>query len=301
MKNRLLIVGCGDIALRAAGLLKKRYRLFGLCRRAENFDNLRAYGIQPVAGDLDEPASLDKLSGLAAHAILHLAPPPGQGRHDTRTSHLLTALSRHSSKTQEKILPQQLIYISTSGVYGDCGGRWVSENHPVNPNNPRAWRRVDAERQVRNWGIRHRVRVSILRVPGIYAQDRLPLARLRQGTPTLLQSEDSYSNHIHAEDLVRIIGAVLRSGKPGRIYHASDDSGMKMGDYFDLVADRFDLPRPRKVSRQEAARVIAPGLLSFMLESRRLTNDRIKRELHVRLLYPTVAAYLAEIERTPAK
>ncbi len=297
MRNKLLIVGCGDIALRAAGLLRKRYRLFGLCRNVENLGNLRIHGITPVIGDLDQPASLDKLAGLAAHTIVHLAPPPGHGRRDTRTTHLLAALSRCASTMQGRILPQQLVYISTSGVYGDCSGNWVNENRLVNPRNERAWRRVDAERQVRSWGTRHGIRVSILRVPGIYAQDRLPLARLRQGTPVLQQDEDSYTNHIHADDLARIIVAVLRFGKPGRIYHASDDSYMKMGDYFDLVADHFDLPRPQKITRQQAQTMIAPGLLSFMLESRRLTNERIKRELRVRLLYPTVAAYLTQAEK----
>ena len=301
MKNKLLIVGCGDVASRAADLLEKHYQLFGLCRRAENSGHLRALGIRPITGDLDQPASLNKIAGLAAHTILHLAPPPGHGERDMRTLHLLSALSRHSSKTQTGILPQRLIYISTSGVYGDCSGSRVSESHPTNPKNARAFRRLDAERQVRSWGIRNRVQVSILRVPGIYAHNRLPIERLQQKTPVLLSTEDSYTNHIHADDLARIIVAVLRSGRPGRIYHASDDSCLKMGEYFDLVADHFALSRPERITRQEARKVISPGLLSFMLESRRLTNDRIKRELRVRLHYPTVSDCLAEMRKIPVK
>ena len=260
MKNKLLIVGCGDIASRAAGLLEKHYQLFGLCRRAENSGHLRALGIRPITGDLDQPA-----------------------------------------KTQTGILPQRLIYISTSGVYGDCSGSRVSESHPTNPKNARAFRRLDAERQVRSWGIRNRIQVSILRVPGIYAHNRLPIERLQQRTPVLSSTEDSYTNHIHADDLARIIVAVLRSGRPGRIYHASDDSCLKMGEYFDLVADHFALSRPERITRQEARKVISPGLLSFMLESRRLTNDRIKRELRVRLRYPTVSDCLAEMRKIPVK
>lgn len=290
MKNKLLIVGCGDIALRTADLLRKRYHLLGLCRKAENFDTLRRHGIQPIAGDLDQPASLAKLAGLA-HTIVHLAPPPARGRRDTRTTHLLAALSRRSNMPRG-ILPHRLVYISTSGVYGNCDGDWVDEKHAINPYNERAWRRVDAERQIRNWGKRHGIAVSILRVPGIYAVDRLPLARLRQGTPALLADEDSYTNHIHADDLARIIVATLRFGKPGRIYHASDDSHLKMADYFDLVADHFNLPRPPRLSRQQAQALVTPGMWSFMQESRRLTNQRMKQELHVRLRYPTVAAFL---------
>lgn len=294
MKNKLLIVGCGDIALRAAVLLRKHYQLLGLCRKPENFDSLRTHGIKPIAGDLDQPASLNRLAGLA-HAVVHLAPPPSHGRHDTRTTHLLRALSRRSN-TKGRILPQQLVYISTSGVYGDCSGSLVNENRSINPRNERAWRRVDAEQQVRSWGIRHGIRVSVLRVPGIYADNRLPLARLKQGTPTLLDHEDSYTNHIHADDLARIIVAVLHHGKPGRIYHASDDSQMKMGDYFDLVADHFGLSRPQRITRQQAQTDITPAMLSFMLESRRLGNSRIKNELHVKLRYPTVASCLEKLE-----
>ncbi len=287
-------MGCGDIAMRLSVLLKDRYYLIGLCRNAGSFDKLRTHGINPIAGDLDDPISLNKLSGLA-HTLVHLAPPPGQGRIDTRTKHLLAALCNRS-KTRTGILPQRFIYISTSGVYGDCDGNWVDEKRAVNPRNERAWRRLDAERQVRNWGRRHGVRVSILRVPGIYAANRLPITRLQQRLPALLSCEDSYTNHIHADDLARIIVATLHYGKAGRVYHASDDSHLKMGAYFDQVADHFGLARPQRITREQAQTALSPGMLSFMRESRRLTNERIKQELRVQLRYPTVADCLATIK-----
>ena len=290
IKRTLLIVGCGDIALRAAPLLLAHYRLLGLCRKPEQWASLRSLGITPVSGDLDIPDSLDKLAG-AADAVLHLAPPPGRGRTDTRTAHLLAALTRRP-KTKRTMLPQRFIYISTSGVYGDCKGALVNETRAINPLTERAVRRMDAERRVRNWGLRNGVNVSILRVPGIYARDRLPLARLREGVPVLTSEDDGYTNHIHADDLARIVVAALRYARPGRIYHASDDSSLKMGEYFDLVADCFALPRPSRVPRAEAEGRIAPGMLSFMQESRRLTNMRIKQELRVHLRYPTVAECL---------
>ncbi|MBI4937584.1 MAG: SDR family oxidoreductase [Nitrosomonadales bacterium] len=278
--TRILIAGCGDIALRAALLLNKRYRLFGLARNAARFGTLRQAGIIPVPGDLDNARSLHRLAGLA-HIVLHFAPPPGSGNHDSRTRNLLAALSRGA-------LPGQLLYISTSGVYGDCGGAAVEETRPLKPQTTRAKLRADAERQIRRWAKLNGVNASILRVPGIYAADRLPLDRLRTGVAAIAHEEDSYTNHIHADDLARIVVAALRYAKPNRVYHASDDSQMKMGEYFDVVADAFGLPRPLRLPRAEAERTVSPALWSFMNESRRLTNERMKRELRVALRYPAV-------------
>jgi nucleoside-diphosphate-sugar epimerase len=255
---------------------------------------LRSHGIIPVAGDLDRRRSLRKLAGMA-QAVLHLAPPPAHGKLDMRTTNLLAALSASAVHVNAKaaMLPHQLVYISTSGVYGDCDGALIEETRETNPQTGRALRRVDAERQLRSWGRRNGIKVSIFRVPGIYACDRIPLERVRAGTPALLPEVDSYTNHIHADDLARILVAALRHALPGRIYHACDDSELKMGEYFDLIADKFKLPHPPRVTRAQAEECISPSLLSFMRESRRLANRRMKRELHVNLRYPTVAEGIA--------
>ncbi|MBI1174425.1 MAG: NAD-dependent epimerase/dehydratase family protein [Sideroxydans sp.] len=286
--EKVLIIGCGDIALRVAGMLRARYRLFGLLRHAERSAELRAAGIIPLHGDLDDRHSLYRLAGLA-DTVLHFAPPPNMGQGDPRTRHLLAALSRGK-------LPGHLLYISTSGVYGDCGGAAVCETHPLNPQSARAQRRVDAERQIRNWARRNRVHAGILRVPGIYADNRLPLERLRAGTPAIEATADSYTNHIHAEDLARIVIAATGYAKPNRVYHASDDSDLKMGDYFDLVADTHALPHPPRLPREVVERAVSPTLWSFMNESRRLGNTRMKRELKVMLRYPTVADMLQDMQ-----
>ena len=286
--KRLLIIGCGDVAMRAIPLLTRRYRVFALVRNPAYREKLRALGVLPIFGDLDDRASLARIAGLA-DAVLHFAPPANNGARDTRTRHLLAALSRGA-------LPTQLVYIGTTGVYGDCGSAVVSESQPLHPQTARAQRRADAERRIRNWAKRNHVKASILRVPGIYAADRLPLARLQQGLPCIIDSEDGYTNHIHADDLARIAAAALRYGKACRVYHASDDSQLKMGEYFDAVADASGLPHPPRVSRAEAQRVLPETLLSFINESRRLTNQRMKRELRVRLHYPAVADMLATIK-----
>jgi len=286
--KRILMVGCGDIALRVAPLLRGQNQLFGLARNAAHFAEMRAAGIVPMRGDLDDVGSLHRLAGLA-QIVLHFAPPPNAGERDLRTRNLLAALSLSA-------LPRHFIYISTSGVYGDCAGAYVAETYPLNAQNARAQRRVDSEKQIRVWAKRNGVSASILRVPGIYADDRLPLDRLRAGSPAIAAAEDSYTNHIHADDLARIVVAALRHAKPNRVYHASDDSELKMGEYFDCVADALGLPRPPRLPRAEVQHAVSPMMWSFMNESRRLRNARMKKELKVVLRYPTVADFLATLK-----
>lgn len=281
---RLLIVGAGDVAQRLLPLLVPRYKVFVLLRDAGRAAAWRQAGATPLVGDLDRPDSLRRLRGLA-HWVVHLAPPPAAGPGDPRTVRLAAALRGASS------LPQRLVYISTSGVYGDCAGARIDETRPVRPATARARRRVAAEAALRGWGARPGApRVTVLRVPGIYAAERLPRERLQAGTPVLTAADDVYTNHIHADDLARVIVAALRRGRANRVVHASDDSELRMGDYFDLVADAFGLPRPPRVGREEAVRRLPPSLLSFMSESRRLDNRRLRTELRVRLRYPTVRA-----------
>lgn len=281
-------MGCGDIARRAIPHLH-RYRLFALIRNRDDSNLLRGLNVTPIVGDLDQPATLTRLRGLA-HTVLHFAPPQNHGKRDLRTAKLLAALAKRS------ILPQRLIYISTSGVYGDCNGEWIDETHPLLAQTPRAIRRVDAERRLRLWGQRNSVAVSILRVPGIYAAERLPLERLHKGTAVLQNSDDVYTNHIHADDLAQAVIAALHYGRPGRAYNIVDDSNLKMGDYFDLVADHFGITRPPRISRAEAVQTIPANLLSFMSESRRLKNSRMKQELRVQLQFPHPLAALAKLK-----
>ena len=281
----LLIVGCGDIGLRVLRLLRGRFRVFALTSSTARVPALRAAGAVPLVGDLDDAPSLGRLAALA-DAVLHLAPPPGLGHTDPRTRHLLQALARSARL-------QRLVYASTSGVYGDAAGARIGETRAVNPATDRARRRVDAEAWVRHHGRAFGVRASVLRVPGIYALDRAggdPRDRVKRGAPLLVPDDDVYTNHIHADDLARACVAALMRGAPQRIYHASDCSEMPMGEHFDAVADAFDLPRPPRLTRAQAALVLSPAQMSFLAESRRLDNRRLREELRLRLRYPTPAA-----------
>jgi nucleoside-diphosphate-sugar epimerase len=287
---RILIVGCGDVGLRVARLLRGRATLYALSRSPRRHAELRAAGVTPISGDLDQRHSLARLAGLA-DLVLHFAPPPGEGDRDPRTRNLLAALARRASLARQDRVQSPattLIYISTSGVYGDCGGAVVSETRPARPNNTRAKRRADAEARLRAWGCRARRRVCILRAPGIYAQDRMPAERVKQALPAIVAEDDVHTNHIHAEDLARLALAAVFKGRANRLYNAVDDSGLKMGDWFDVVADHLGLPRPPRLPREAVIAAVTPAMRSFLSESRRLDNRRIKSELQFRPRYPTV-------------
>jgi nucleoside-diphosphate-sugar epimerase len=279
----LLIVGCGDVGQRVVQELPARVRKLALTSSVENADRLRSLGVVPLLGNLDQPDTLRRLAGLASR-VLHLAPPPAQGWSDPRTQGLLRALRLRAA-------PAVLVYGSTSGVYGDCQGQRIDETRAANAGTPRAMRRVDAERAVRFLGRSAGTRVSSLRIPGIYAPDReggTPRERLLRGTPVLEALDDVYTNHIHADDLARACIAALWRGKAQRVINVNDDTDLLMGDYFDLAADLFGLPRPRRVPRATAQGELPLMLLSFMGESRRMDNTRLKRELRVNLRYPSV-------------
>ena len=283
-RPRLLIVGCGDVGMRLLPLVASRFRVFAVTSQPARIPELRAAGATPLVANLDVRDSLHRLRGLA-DTVVHLAPPPSEGKQDRRTRHLTAILPRHGT----------LVYVSTTGVYGDCGGDFFDETRPVAPVNARAQRRVDAEKVLRQWARRNEAHLSILRVPGIYAADRLPVDRLKQGTPALAPAEDVYTNHIHADDLAQIIALALFRAQPLRVYHTVDDSDLKMGEYFDQVASAFSLPLPPRLPRAELATRVSPMLLSFMSESRRLSNERMKAELGVRLRWPTVSDLLASL------
>ena len=270
--QRLLLVGFGDIARRAAPGLERRFAI----HRVSRHDGV----------DLDRPETL-RFEG--ADAVLHLAPPPRTGDSDPRTANLLAALEKVCNPLKKgRILPARFVYVSTSGVYGDCGGAQVDESRPIAPATPRARRRADAERQLGAWCADHRTSLTILRAPGIYAADRLPLERLRAGTPVLRAGDDVYTNHIHADDLAAAAVRALEADAPAGVFNVSDDSEMRMGDWLDLVADHHGLPRPPRLPRGEIVDFVSKDLYSFMSESRRLDNRRLKHELGARLRYPTV-------------
>lgn len=279
--DSLLIIGLGDVARRALPSLRTNFTISALVRPTSLDDATALSGVRVLTGDLDRPETLRALAGTATH-VLHTAPPPSAGIADPRTRALLDVLGSTARP------PERIVYISTSGVYGDCRGAIVDESRTVSPQSDRARRRVDAEAALREFGRSQGSRIVVLRAPGIYAQDRLPLRRLRSRTPVLRAEDDVYTNHVHADDLAAMCAAALVHTRAEGVYNACDDGPMHMGAWFDLLADRAGLPHPPRIARPEASVAIPAPLLSFMSESRRLLNTKIKQELGFVLRYPTV-------------
>lgn len=301
---RTLVAGCGDVGLRI--LEQKtggRTRIVATCRRAEQAHAIRERGACALQGDLGNPHFTRRLAALAAGGLIWLAPPPAQGSTDPWSRAMLLALGQRARRLvgRGSENPVTVVYVSTTGVYGDRQGRWTDESTPAQPANARAVRRVHAENAWRGRGPTGAPRlegvlkaVTVLRAPGIYADDRLPLDRLRAGTPAIVAAEDSWSNHIHADDLARLAWRARWKQRGRRVINAVDNHPTRMGDYFDQVADHFGMPRPPRLPREATKERVSPMMWSFMAESRRLRNTRLA-ELKLRLRYPDVQSCLNTI------
>ena len=284
-QKTVLIVGCGDIGRRVAALLPaSRFDVTGVVRSDESRERLATAGVSAVCLDLDRLESGTDWECRSAD-VFYFAPPPPAGQQDLRMRAFLDTLRGEMSV-------RRIVYISTSAVYGDCQGAWITETQPLNPATPRGHRRQDAEQQLLAWSRAQATQWIILRVPGIYGPGKLPLERLRKGTPVLREEDSPYTNRIHADDLAAICVAAMHSSIFNTVYNVSDGQPSNMTDYFFRVADAAGLPRPPVVNCEEAQAVLSPGMLSFLQDSRRMDNSKLLRELGIELQYPDLAAGL---------
>lgn len=284
--NPVFIVGCGYVGGRVARCMLAGGRMVtALVRTEKSFLLLRAKSPQAVRGDLDNPASLAVLPVKDA-LVYYFAPPPPTGATDPRMKHFLSTITDASR-------PARIVLVSTSGVYGDCRGEWVTEDRLPQPEADRARRRLDAEQQLRAWGEAHAVPVVILRVPGIYGPGRLPEKRLRSGEPVLREAESPWSNRVHIDDLVRACLAAGERGRANAVYNISDGHPTTMTDYFNRVADVLGLERPPQIALAQASAELSEGMQSYLAESKRLDNRRMREELGVEPRYPELKQGLA--------
>jgi len=282
----MLIIGCGDVGRRLARrALARGEKVTGVVRQESSARTLRDLGAHAAVVDLDRPVGAHDIDWHDAQ-VFYLAPPPTSGTRDPRMTHLLEALPQ--------VPARRLVYISTTGVYGDCAGHWVDESTPPDPQVDRARRRHDAERQLAQWRGAGNGQVVALRVAGIYGPGKLPLERLRRQVPMIAAADAPWTNRIHVDDLVAVCEAAMRHGQDGEVYNVSDGTPGNMRDYFDRVADLYGLPRAPTISLDEARATLSPGMLSYLGESRRLDNRKMLRELQVALRYPDLASGLAD-------
>lgn len=289
MPSPVFIVGCGYVGERVAAELRHQDHhrtLLAMARTPLRAQQSLTLGLEPVRGDLDQADTLLDLPTTDA-TIFYFAPPPNEGAEDPRMSHFLAAMG--------EALPLRVVLISTTGVYGNCDGAWIDETHPAEPQAERAKRRRSAETQLQAWSEKTAVDIAILRVPGIYGPDRLPLARIEKGTPVLAEQESPWSNRIHVDDLVTTCIAAAEPDAPTGIFNVSDGHPSTMTDYFKRIARAANLPLPPEISMEEARRTLSPGMLSYLAESKRLDITRMKDELGIEPAWPDLDHALMHI------
>lgn len=265
-----LILGCGDTGVRvAARAVAAGERVTGVVRSSTSAARVRSVGAQALCIDLD--ADIDALP--ACRRLIYSAPPGREGESDARMARVLLALPT---------VPDHVVYISTSGVYGDCGDAWVDESRVVAPSTPRATRRVDAEQRIAAWAP-HAV---ILRAPGIYGPGRLPVDRVLAGEPVLADTAGGWTNRVHIDDLAGMVWQVATRQPSHTIYNACDGVPTRREAYYDALAALLGVAAPPKIDWAVAQQRFSAMRLSFLAESRRLSNERLLADTGYRLVFP---------------
>lgn len=295
--NNVLITGCGDIGKRVATLLRNQQpddglQIHGVVRREDAARELQSMNITPVIADLDRADLLTVLPTKGA-TIFHFAAPPNdaEGKDQVRDPRFRSLLAACDSNG----LPKKIVLLSTTAVYGDCNGEWVDETAEVNPQTDRGRRRLDAEQALKNWAEARGVEYVIVRVSGIYGPGRLPVERIKKGLPILREDLAPFSNRIHQDDLATVCVAAAERAPSGAIYNVCDGHPSTMSHYFKAIAKALNLPQPPEIDRQQAEQQLSAGMLSYLRESRRLSNRKMLDELGVKLQYPDLEAGLKNL------
>ncbi|MDY0065524.1 MAG: NAD-dependent epimerase/dehydratase family protein [Steroidobacteraceae bacterium] len=278
--TNVLIAGCGYVGRRLARRMQGRYQVSAVVRTAHSARSLAAMGVDAAALDLDGEIDGARLPGPEERAaIVYLAPPPPVGESDLRIGRFLQLIAQ---------APSVFVYMSTTGVYGDAAGGLVDETSPLAPRTARARRRVSAEEMTRVWCTERCVRRVVLRAPGVYGPGRLPLARLRRGEAVLRPEDAGPGNRIHVDDLVAACLAAVDNPEARGIYPISDGAPISTTAFMELLARLAGLAPPPHVSLEEAQLTFSAERLSFLGESRRVSNQRMIRDLGASLRYGDV-------------
>lgn len=278
--SKIIIAGCGYVGKKITKSFNDQSdRVVCLVCSDKSYKELHGL-YDTYQFNLDEVKNLPDINYLNSD-IVYLVPPSSHGIDDSRIKYFLSNLDVLE-------LPKKIVLISTTGVYGDCNGDWITEERQAIPGSERGLRRLSAENVLQEFCIKNKIAYVILRVPGIYGADKLPLQRLLDRKPVLKLSEAPWSNRIHVDDLVEACLCSINYSGDCHIFNISDDLPSSMTDYFFQVARNKGIELPPQLSMNECEQIFSTNMMSYLRESKKIDNTLMKKELGVVLQYPTL-------------
>lgn len=277
-----LIFGCGDVGRRIVRFLldegAEPKEISGLVNSEISKSKAADLGISTEIVDLD--CLENDLFVCHQTQMYYTIAPQKSGREDLRSSAVIKQFEKNG------ILPMKVVLISTTGVYGDYKGEWVDEQSEASPQTDRGKRRLSSEQQWLEWGSRNFVSVSVLRAPGIYAYSRIPRQRIAKKIPVVSAEECGFTNRVHADDLARACIQTMDKAVHTDIYNVTDGRPGKISEYLQAAAKVLEMPPLPEISMQQAQQELSEGMLSYLSESRKISNRKLIDELGFELLYP---------------
>ncbi len=293
-------MGCGYIGKKLARLLFEQEIMPGCIVHSKgSADDCLAMGLSPLAFDLDkadrglsEIALREAVLNVFEDAVVaYFVPPQPQGDSDQRMQNFVSMLDGLT------VAPEKILLISTTGVYGDCHGEWIDEQRATMAQVDRARRRLSAESRLQKYCDLNKTALIIFRVPGIYAVDKLPLKRILSGQPIVNADDSGFTNRIHADDLSAFCAEALMCDVTPGIYNCCDGAPSTMNDYFMKVADAAGLVRPAEISLLQAQQQLSKGMLSYLAESKRISNEKLLMHFKTKLKYPDLSTGLQSLTK----
>ena len=272
----LLIIGCGytgcELARRAHS---QGIPVWGTTRSEARVETIQGSGAEPLIFEAGK-TPLPEMLREKVDTVVDTVGPPWSGEPDS-TGLILEALEEFSIS--------RFVYLSSTSVYGDCGGEWVDEDTPCTPTGPAGKRRVAVEELLQTH--QNRLPTIIARLPGIYGPGRSVLERIRTGRFRMVGEEGPFSNRIHVEDLASALWALCLRGRVGETYLLTDDEPQRLRVVSQYAADLLGVDLPAPLEMEYARETIPASSLSMLTDSKRLSNKKMKRELGIALRYPT--------------
>lgn len=283
-RESAVVLGCGYVGTALTRALRaENVDVVATTRDPRRLPEITAEGAEAVIADVMDPGTLRPLAERSPTVVFDLVRPQ---RLDTNrytswgTSNVASAFAGRALEA--------LIYLSSTSVYGRREGELTDERTPVAPSSPIGTARLEAERVYTEYFLEKGVPVRICRVPGIYGPGRTLRQRLETGAYRRLDDEKLWISRIHVDDLAAALIAAWRRGRAGETYLLCDDEPTTGQEYAELTASLLSLPLPPTVERDDIRHELNEDSFERRISSRRCSNERMRRELGVKLIYPTI-------------